>query len=61
MNAKQMKKAALPLAGAGMMVGAALVLAARPRKKQNKMQKTAGRAIKAVGEAVEHYHGSFKL
>ena len=59
MNKEKMKKV-LPVAGAGMVVGAALLMMTNPGKKQHKMQKTAGRAIKAVGEAVEHYH-SFKM
>ena len=59
MNMKKMKKV-LPLAGMSMVAGAALMMM-RPQKKQHRMQKTAGRAIKAVGEAVEHYHGSFKM
>lgn len=54
-------KKALPVAGLGMAAGAALLMMTRPQKKQHKMQKTAGRAIKAVGEAVEHYHGGFKM
>lgn len=60
MNAKQMKKKVLPIAGATMAAGAALMMMTRSGKKQHKMQKTAGRAIKAVGEVVEHYHG-FKM
>lgn len=60
MNKNKLKKA-LPAAGLGMAAGAALLMMASPRKKQHKMQKTAGRAIKAVGEAVEHYHGGFKM
>ena len=54
MDAKKMKKKVLPIAGATMAAGAALMMMARSGKKQHKMQKTAGRAIKAVGEAVEH-------
>lgn len=56
---KKMNKTVLPLAGVGMAAGAALLMMTRPGKKRQKMQKTAGRAIKAVGEVVEHYHGSF--
>ena len=59
MNGKKMKKA-LPVAGISMAAGAALLMMVRPGKKQRGLQKTAGRAIKAVGEAVEHYQG-FKL
>ncbi len=61
MNMKTMKHKVLPMAGVGMAAGAALLMMTRPRGKQHKMQKTAGRAIKAVGEAVEHYHGGFKM
>jgi archaellin len=60
MDANKMKKTVLPIAGVTMAAGAALVMMSRSGKKQHKMQKTAGRAIKAVGEAVEHYQG-FKL
>lgn len=60
MDANKMKKTVLPIAGATMAAGAALVMMSRSGKKQHKMQKTAGRAIKAVGEAVEHYQG-FKM
>lgn len=57
---KQKMKKVLPLAGAGMAAGAALLMMTRPSKRQ-KMQKTAGRAIKAVGDVVEHFHGGFKM
>lgn len=60
MNAKKMKKI-LPVAGVSMAAGAALLMMTRPAKKTRSLQKTAGRAIKAVGEAVEHYHGGFKM
>lgn len=60
MDAKKRKTKVLPIAGAAMAAGAALLMMTRPQKKQHKMQKTAGRAIKAVGEAVEHYQG-FKM
>ena len=43
-----------------MIAGAALLMMNRPNKRQ-KMQKTAGRAIKAVGDAVEHFNGGFKM
>ena len=59
MNVSKMKKV-LPVAGLSMAAGAALLMMTKPRKKHS-MQKTAGRAIKAVGEAVEHYHGGFKM
>ena len=56
-----MKKSMLPLAGAAMIAGTALLMMNKPTKKQQKMQKTAGKAIKAVGDAVEHFHGGFKM
>lgn len=59
MNKATMKKV-LPAAGVSMAAGAALLMMSRSGKKQHRMQKTAGRAIKAVGEAVEHYHGGFR-
>lgn len=60
MNMKKMNKAVLPAVGLSMAAGAALLVMAKPNQKQ-KVRKTAGRAIKAVGEAVEHYHGGFKM
>lgn len=60
MNGKKLKKI-LPVAGVSMAAGAALLMMTRPAKKRPSLQKTAGRAIKAVGEAVEHYHGGFKM
>ena len=60
MNKATMKKV-LPAAGVSMAAGAALLMMTRSGKKQHRMQKTAGRAIKAVGEAVEHYSGSFRM
>lgn len=60
MDAKKMKRKVLPIAGAAMATGAALLMMTGTGKKHHRMQKTAGRAIKAVGEAVEHYQG-FKM
>ena len=60
MNMKKMNKAVLPAVGLSMAAGAALLMMAKPSQKQ-KVRKTAGKAIKAVGEAVEHYHGGFKM
>lgn len=57
---KKMKKTILPMAGAGMVAGAAYLMMKAPEKQKTRMQKTAGRAIKAVGEAVEHFNG-FKM
>ncbi len=59
MNGKKMKKL-LPVAGVTMAAGAAMLMMTRPAKKNRGLQKTAGKAIKAVGEVVEHYHG-FKM
>jgi hypothetical protein len=61
MNMKNGKldKAVLPIAGLTMMAGVALG-AMMPRRKPS-MQKTAGKAIKAVGEAVENFSGSLKM
>ena len=61
MDKNQMKKTVLPIAGMTMAAGAALLMVSSPQKKRQKMRRTAGRAIKAVGEVVEHYHGGFKL
>lgn len=61
MDMKRIGKKTLPIAGMSMAAGAALLMMTQFGKKQRRMQKTAGRAIKAVGEAVEHFHGSFKL
>ena len=55
------KKAMLPIAGATMAAGAAIGMMMLPKKKKNSAQKAAGRAIKAVGEAVENFSGSLKM
>ena len=54
------KKAVLPAMGVGMAAGAAMLMLAAPRKKHT-MQKTAGRAIRAVGEAIEHGRLDFRM
>ena len=54
------KKAILPIAGATMAAGAAIGMMMMPKKKKHTAQKAAGRAIKAVGEVVEHFNGSLK-
>lgn len=56
----EMKKAVLPAVGLSVAAGAALLMMAKPNKKQ-KLQKTAGKAIKAVGEAVENFSGTLKM
>lgn len=61
MNMKQAGKTILPLAGMGVVAGTAFLMMKKPSKRQRKMQKRAGRAIKAVGEAVEHFHGNFTI
>ena len=58
---QEKKKKILPAVGVSMAAGAALLMMTGTGKKKHKMQKTAGRAIKAVGEVVEHYHGGFKM
>ena len=54
------KKAMLPIAGATMAAGAAIGMMMMPKKKKHSAQKAAGKAIKAVGEVVEHFNGSLK-
>lgn len=54
------KKTVLPAMGASMAAGAAMLMLTRPHKK-HKLQKTAGRAIKAVGEAMEHGRLDFRM
>lgn len=55
------KKTVLPIAGATMMAGAAIGMMMMPKKKKQSAQKAAGRAIKAVGDVVEHLDRSLKL
>ena len=55
------KKAMLPIAGATMAAAGAIGLMMMPKKKKHSAQKAAGRAIKAVGEVVQHFNGSFKM
>ncbi len=55
------KKAVLPIAGATMAAGAAIGMMMLPKKKKRTAQKAAGKAIKAVGDAVEHFNGSLKM
>ena len=57
---KMDKKAVLPIAGAT-MAAAALGVMMMPKKKKASAQKAAGRAIKAVGEVVEHLDHSLKM
>ena len=52
------KKAMLPIAGATMAAGAAIGMMMMPK---HSAQKAAGKAIKAVGEVVEHFNGSLKM
>lgn len=54
------KKIVIPVVGATMVAGTAMLMAMRPKKKAS-MQKAAGRALKAMGEAVENFHGSLKM
>ncbi len=55
------KEAMLPIAGATMAAGAAIGMMMMPKKKKRSAQKAAGKAIKAVGEVVEHFNGSLKM
>lgn len=50
-----------PIAGATMVAGAAIGIAMMPKRKKMTAQKAAGRAIKAVGEAVENFSGQLKM
>ena len=59
---KMDKKAVLPIAGATMAAGAAIgLMMTRPGKKKQSARKAAGRAIKAVGDVVEHMDRSLKM
>ena len=58
---KMDKKAVLPIAGATMAAGAAIGMMMMPRKKKVTAQKAAGKAIKAVGDVVEHLDRSLKM
>ena len=58
---KMDKRAMLPIAGATMAAGAAIGLMMLPRKKKQSAQKAAGKAIKAVGDVVEHLDHSLKM
>lgn len=59
-NKKAKMKVVLPAVGMSMAAGAALMMMTRPKKKRQ-MQKAAGRAIRAVGDAVEHFPGGLKM
>ena len=58
---KMDKRSVLPIAGATMAAGAAIGLMMRPGKKKQSARKAAGRAIKAVGDVVEHLDRSLKM
>ena len=58
---KMDKKTVLPIAGATMAAGAAIGMMMMPKKKKHTAQKAAGKALKAVGEAVENFNGSLKM
>ena len=58
---KMDKRAVLPIAGATMAAGAAIGMMMMPRRKKRTAQRAAGKAIKAVGDAVEHFNGSLKM
>ena len=57
---KAKMKAVLPAVGVSMAAGAALLMMARPKKKPS-VQQAAGRALHAMGDAVEHFPGSLKM
>ena len=58
---KPMNKAVLPAVGLGVAAAATLgAVMVRPKRKKS-VQAAAGKAIKAVGEAVEHFHGGLKM
>ncbi len=58
---KMNKSAVLPIAGATMVASAALGMMMMPRRKKMTAQKAAGKALKAVGEAVENFTGQLKM
>lgn len=58
---KQVGKGVLPLVGASMVAGAAVGMMMMPKKKKMTMQNAAGKAIKAVGEAVENFSSVTKM
>ena len=57
---KNKLKAVLPVMGVSMAAGAALLMMARPKKRPS-VQQAAGRALHAMGDAVEHFPGSLKM
>ena len=61
MTAKMEKSMVWPIAGTALAAGAVAGIALMPRKKKRSAQKAAGRAIKAVGEAVENFSANFKM
>ena len=54
----KMKMGMVPAVGLSMAAGAAVLMMTKPKKKPSTMQRAAGKAIKAVGEAVEHFPGA---
>ena len=58
---KMDKRAVLPIAGVTMAAGAAIGLMMMPGKKKQSVRKATGRAIKAVGDVVEHLDRSLKM
>ena len=57
---KMTSKMTLPAVGLGVAAGAAVMMAMKPREKHS-VQKVAGKAIQAVGEAVESFSNSMKM
>ena len=54
----KMNKAMLPAVGLSMAAGAAVLMMTKPKKKPGNVQRAAGKALKAVGEAVENFSGA---
>lgn len=53
----KMNKAVLPAVGLSVAAGAAVLMMMKPKQKPGTVQMAAGKAIKAVGEAVENFTG----
>lgn len=60
MTAK-MNRAVIPMVGLGMAAAAAVGAVMMKPKKKTTVQSAAGKALKAVGEAVENFSGAMKM
>ena len=58
-ESKNKMKVVLPAVGVSMAAGAAVLMMARPKK--SGVQKAAGKALHAMGDAVERFPGTLKL